>query len=180
MRLCAAAVRRPGAFWSESLERCRSAKRQDREEGSDSGEVEAERERGRPEQPTNAAAPGALFGVVSGFAEEGARRPCRRVTKADETIPELWTSVQGQTLMDFLADPRKQREQRLDVRLRRAEVDDAGAEGEAAVDHRIGEERLAAALDARQQLLIQPLQVRSVSVRACRQLQVAPGRSGTS
>jgi hypothetical protein len=60
--------------------------------GLDSGEVEAERELGRPERPVNAAAPGALFGVASGFAEEGARRPLPpRVEIASHFATKVWS-----------------------------------------------------------------------------------------
>ena len=82
-------------------------------------------------------------------------------------------------VVGFAADTRQQRRQRVDVRLRGAEVDDAGAKGEAAIDHRVGQKGLAAALDARQQLLIQLLGIRlglGVPASGCR----SPGRSGTS
>ena len=80
----------------------------------------------------------------------------------------------------FLTEPGEHRRQRFDVRQRRAEVDDARAQREPAVDHRVGEERLAAPLDARQQLLIQPLQVRLGLRRRAALTEGRAGRSGTS
>ena len=60
----------------------------------------------------------------------------------------------------FPTEPGEHWRQRFDVRQRGAEVDDARAERKPAADHRVRQKRLAAALDAREQLLIQPLQVR--------------------
>ena len=64
------------------------------------------------------------------------------------------------------------RRQRVDVCQRRAEVDDARTQREPAVHHRVREERLTAPLDARQQFLIQLLQIR-FGVRRSDGLQVA-------
>ena len=60
----------------------------------------------------------------------------------------------------FPTEPGEHWRQRFDVRQRGAEVDDARAEREPAADNRVRQKRLAAALDAREQFLIQPLQVR--------------------
>ena len=80
----------------------------------------------------------------------------------------------------FLTEPGEHGRQRFDVRQRRAEVDDARAEREPAADHRVGQKRLAAALDAREQLLIQPLQIRLDLRRRAALTEGRAERSGTS
>src|SRR5688572_7130620 len=67
------------------------------------------------------------------------------------------------------AVPGEDRQQRFDICQRRAEVHDARAQGEPAIDHGVRQERLAAPLDARQQLLIHTLQIR-LGVRRLRQV----------
>lgn len=55
---------------------------------------------------------------------------------------------------------RQHRQQCFDIRQRRTEVHDACAQREVPVDHRLREKRLAASLHARQQVLVQALQIR--------------------
>src|SRR4029450_9107545 len=57
-----------------------------------------------------------------------------------------------------IAVPRQQIWQRLDVLLRGIEIDDTGAQRVLAVDHRIRQEGLAAALQPRDQLAIDPIE----------------------
>ena len=80
----------------------------------------------------------------------------------------------------FPTEPGEHWRQRFDVRQRGAEVDDARAERKPAADHRVRQKRLAAALDARQQLLIQPLQVRLDLRRRLRWTAGRAERIGTS
>src|SRR5262245_34936496 len=67
--------------------------------------------------------------------------------------------VRAQACVDGSSEPRHDFRQLLHIPLRGVEIDDAGAEHVAAVDDRVRDERLAAALNAIEQLLVQAVEI---------------------
>lgn len=61
--------------------------------------------------------------------------------------------------VDRPADPRDDLRQRLYVRLVGVEIDDAGAQQEAAADHRVGDEGLAAPLKPAEELAVERVEM---------------------